>query len=263
MFEDFCISRANGEWTIVSTSLKDEDLQNTRPDGVVETNCQLDYIFILERRPAFYAINILLPIILSSFLTSVVFLVPIHAGEKVSYILTLILAIAVLLTLIADSLPHTSLTVSVLGIYLAITMFFSVLSAVVTVLLLGIFHNKEKVDTTSKFYKLTLLISTIICWEGLKIRSKRGHSNTRNKVVPNGAFPLKKMNQIMEDVEDIDKEPAETSVTVKALEKKVYTWEEIANIWDQFCFRAVFTLTLICTFSFLVTLALGDKNQYV
>ncbi|KAK3597000.1 hypothetical protein CHS0354_009138 [Potamilus streckersoni] len=257
---NFLISRINGEWIIISTSLKDEDLQNTRPDGVVETNCQLDFIFVLQRRPVFYAINIMLPIILSSFLSCVVFLVPIHAGEKVSYILTMILAIAVLLTLIADSLPHTSLTTSVLGIYLATTMFLSVLSAVITVLLIVIFHNEKKVDTTSSLYKLTKFTATFLTLEQCKRRSQNLYRNSGNKVVPNGAFHSK---EIIAEAPDLDKQPAETSIAVDEWKKKVYTWKEIANIWDRFCFWAFFTLTLICTLSFLVALAVGDKNQYV
>ncbi|KAL3854937.1 hypothetical protein ACJMK2_014172 [Sinanodonta woodiana] len=91
--------RNNGEWIIVSTSVKDNNLFDNKPDGTVANCSQLNFILVLECRPAFYAINFILPIMLSS-----------SPGEKVYYVLTMILAIAVLLTLIADSLPHTSLT---------------------------------------------------------------------------------------------------------------------------------------------------------
>ncbi|KAK3596997.1 hypothetical protein CHS0354_009135 [Potamilus streckersoni] len=252
--------RTNGEWIIVSTSVKDEDLQDTKPDGTVETLSQLDFILILERRPAFYAINFILPIILSSFLSCVVFLVPIHAGEKVSYILTMILAIAVLLTLIADSLPHTSLTASVLGIYLAITMFLSVLCAFITVLLLNIFHNKKKVDTTSSFYKLTLFVATILSFQGCKRRCKKRMENPENKVFPNGMLPSKKINNVVEGVNEMDTQADETSISVDNCEKWAYTWAEMANIWDRFCFWVFITFMSLCTLSFLIALAVGAKK---
>ncbi|KAL3854935.1 hypothetical protein ACJMK2_014170 [Sinanodonta woodiana] len=255
--------RTNGEWIIVSTSVRDSDLLDTKPDGTVVTSSQLDFILVLERRPAFYAINFILPIILSSFLSCVVFLVPIQAGEKVSYILTMILAIAVLLTMIADSLPHTSLTASVLGIYLAITMFLSVLCALITVLLLTIFHNKEKVDTTSFFYKLTVVVATIISFNGCKRRCKKGNGNAENKVFPNGTLPSKNMKNEAAGDYEMDKQRIETLISVDNGGKQVYTWAELANIWDRFCFWVFIAFTSLCTVSFLVALAVGGRKDYV
>ena len=57
----------------------------------------------------------MLPIILSSFLVTLVFIVPVECGEKLSYTLTILLTIAVFLTVIGDMLPAISLTTSILG----------------------------------------------------------------------------------------------------------------------------------------------------
>ncbi|KAL3854936.1 hypothetical protein ACJMK2_014171 [Sinanodonta woodiana] len=254
--------RTNGEWIIFKTRVNDKYLLDTKPDGTVVTTSQLDFMLYLERRPAFYAINFILPIILSSFLSCVVFLVPIQAGEKVSYILTMILAIAVLLTLIADSLPHTSLTASVLGIYLAITMFLSVLCALITVLLLTIFHNKEKVDPKSSFYKLTILMATIIRFKGCEWRCKKGNSNAGNKVFPSGTLQSKNMNNDAEVDDEMDNQPIETSISVDKGDKQVYTWAELANIWDRFCFWVFITLTSLCTLSCLIALDVGGRKDF-
>ncbi|KAL3854938.1 hypothetical protein ACJMK2_014173 [Sinanodonta woodiana] len=247
--------RTNGEWIIVSTSVKDRYLLDTKPDGTVVTSSQLDFILVLERRPAFYAINFIVPIILSSFLSCVVFLVPIQAGEKVSYILTMILAIAVLLTLIADSLQHTSLTASVLGNNV-------VLCALITVLLLNIFHNKEKVGPTSSFYKLTTVVATIIRFQGRKRISKKGKGNAGNKVCPNGTLPLKNLNNEVEQYDELDGQPIEMSISVDNGGKQVYTWAELANIWDRFCFWVFIIFTSVCTLSFLVALAVGGRKDF-
>ncbi|KAL3854940.1 hypothetical protein ACJMK2_014175 [Sinanodonta woodiana] len=255
--------RTNGEWIIVSTSVRDRDLLDNKPDGTVVTSSQLDFILVIERRPAFYAINFILPIILSSFLSCVVFLVPIQAGEKVSYILTMILAIAVLLTLIADSLPHTSLTASVLGIYLAITMFLSVLCALITVLLLNIFHNEEKVNTRSTFYKLTSVIATVIHFKGCKNRCMQEKGNAGNQIFPNGTLMSKNMNNEVEGYDEMDMQIVETSISVNNGEKHVYTWAEMANIWDRFCFWVFITFTSLCTLSVLIALAVGGRKEYV
>jgi hypothetical protein len=48
-------------------------------------------------------------------MVALVFIVPVDSGEKVSYVLTVFLSLAVLLTIVTDSLPPTSITLSVLG----------------------------------------------------------------------------------------------------------------------------------------------------
>jgi len=57
----------------------------------------------------------MMPIVLTSLLVVLVFIVPVESGEKVSYVLTVFLSLAVLLTIVADSLPSTSITTSILG----------------------------------------------------------------------------------------------------------------------------------------------------
>ncbi|KAL3854939.1 hypothetical protein ACJMK2_014174 [Sinanodonta woodiana] len=240
--------RTNGEWIIVRTSVQDKYLLDNKPDGT--------------RRPAFYAINFILPIILSSFLSCVVFLVPIDAGEKVSYILTMILDIAVLLTLIASSLPHTSLTASVLCIYLAVTMSLSVLCALITVLLLTIFHNKEKVDTTSSFYKLTTVVATIIRFERRKRRNIKGTGNAGNKDLPSKSLRSTNTNNEVVGANEMDTQSFVRSVCVDKGDKEVYTWAELANIWNRFCFWVFITFTSLSTMSCLVALDLWGKKDF-
>ena len=61
-----------------------------------------------------------MPVLVTSLLVALTFIVPLDSGEKLSYILTVFLALVVLLTLVADSLPPTSITTSVLGQYFKI-----------------------------------------------------------------------------------------------------------------------------------------------
>ena len=72
---------------------------------------------LTERRSSFYNLNVMIPTICTSLLVVLVFVVPEESGEKLSYVLTVFLSIAVILTLVADSMPPTSITVSVLGTY--------------------------------------------------------------------------------------------------------------------------------------------------
>ena len=84
-------------------------------DGVTHYFPQLAFTICISRRPTFYILNRILPVTCASFLVVTVFLLPVESGEKVSYALTELLALAFLLTLITNYLPSTSMTVSVLG----------------------------------------------------------------------------------------------------------------------------------------------------
>ena len=109
--------RTNGEWILTGTGTEFHHLADT-VDGVTHYFPQLDFILYIRRRPAYYILNRILPVVLSSFLVVIVFLLPADSGEKVSYALTELLALAFLLTLITDYMPSTSLTVSILGKFL-------------------------------------------------------------------------------------------------------------------------------------------------
>ncbi|KAL3854708.1 hypothetical protein ACJMK2_013966, partial [Sinanodonta woodiana] len=216
------VSLPNGEWILDRTEIDEKVIQETKSDGTIVTFSQLEFVFVLERRPIFYVVNILLPIVLASFLSCVAFLLPLQSGEKVTYILTLILALAVLLTLIADSLPHTSITASVLGLYLAFTLFISVISALISVLLLSNFHSEEDVDITSCFYRFTKFIASISYRKRCMVRPKR-ESGRNLKKAGNKVFPNRTLFVVI-------------SNNVGEYEEKVYTRKELSQILDRFCF---------------------------
>lgn len=72
-------------------------------------------VFVSERKADFYSMNVMMPIVLVSVMVVFVFLVPAESGEKITYVLTVFLSLAVLLTIVMDSLPRTSKSISVLG----------------------------------------------------------------------------------------------------------------------------------------------------
>lgn len=108
------ISRQHGEFIFKSSTISTAQLQETKSDGSIEYFSQLNYNLILERRPSYYIMSMILPVVLTSYLMIIVFVLPVHSGEKVGFSLTVLLAVAVLLTLILDQMPSTALYVSIL-----------------------------------------------------------------------------------------------------------------------------------------------------
>ncbi|CAG2197825.1 unnamed protein product [Mytilus edulis] len=84
-------------WELIESSVtKNEDLQD------------LEFSMTLKRNPMFFVLNLILPICVMITLNMFVFLLPPESGERVGYAVTVLLAIAVFLTISSGNLPATS-----------------------------------------------------------------------------------------------------------------------------------------------------------
>ena len=120
----------NGEWTIISTSARTED-----------NFLYLD--FNLKRKPLFLVINILLPIVFMACINVFTFLLPAASGERISYAITCLLAIAVFLTLVSDNLPKTSQPMSIMCYYLMIILITSTLICLAAIMNLQVYFADD------------------------------------------------------------------------------------------------------------------------
>ena len=84
----------------------------------------------LERRTAFILFTVISPLILLSVLNVCVFLIPVDSCEKASTSVTIFLSYGVFVSAIRDELPHNSINVSYLMIYIEALLLFSVLSVI-------------------------------------------------------------------------------------------------------------------------------------
>lgn len=72
-------------------------------------------LFFERRFPGHYIMIVMFPTILTALLTFVTFFLPIKSGVRIGYILTVVLALVVMLTLFADAMPSSTEYPSVLG----------------------------------------------------------------------------------------------------------------------------------------------------
>lgn len=114
----YFICRPHGEWDLVSTEVKTKDIKETKASGTEQTYPVIDFHIKLRRKPAYYITGVILPVILVAFLQILVFLLPVDSGEKLGFSITVLLALAVLLTLITDSMPSSAIHISYLCKYL-------------------------------------------------------------------------------------------------------------------------------------------------
>ncbi|XP_074655702.1 uncharacterized protein LOC141909216 [Tubulanus polymorphus] len=97
--------------------------------------------FLISRKPAYYVINIVIPLIAFSLLTQMVFLLPPESGEKISLSVTVLVTCSVFHLLLADLIPRTSKP-PIIVIYITFMLMMLILSVILSVCVIRIsFRN--------------------------------------------------------------------------------------------------------------------------
>ncbi|XP_033102358.1 neuronal acetylcholine receptor subunit alpha-9-like [Anneissia japonica] len=126
----------NGIWVLSDVNVERE---------VRKFNCcpepypMLIFNIILKRRPEFYLANILLPCVLLSFLSMLVFYLPPESGEKISFGMTTILGLLLFQQMIAETLPPTADNAPIIGTYFTFIISMGCTSVLVTSVVLNIY----------------------------------------------------------------------------------------------------------------------------
>lgn len=125
----------NGEWEVIKTDGRSFDKDYEPYAGAI-------YRLTLKRRRGVYILNIIVPIILLSFLNSFVFILPAASGEKTALCVTSMLSFMVYLSSIVDMVPKTSLNVPLIVVYLVIMLSFSAISVIFTVIVIFTYQKQ-------------------------------------------------------------------------------------------------------------------------
>lgn len=124
----------NAMWHVIGSSLVIENDKDGEDQNI-------KFTIRLKRRPTYYVINLLLPLILLGLLTVFSFALPVDSGEKMGYSLSVFLTFTVFLSIITSELPKTS--GSLLGYY----MIFELTASSIIVCFSAIqlrFHNRNE-----------------------------------------------------------------------------------------------------------------------
>uniref|UniRef100_H3BZQ4 Uncharacterized protein n=1 Tax=Tetraodon nigroviridis TaxID=99883 RepID=H3BZQ4_TETNG len=144
----------NGEWDLLEVPGGRHEVFY---DGSVEPYPDVTFVVTLRRRTLFYALNLLIPCVLLSSMTLLVFLLPANSGEKISLGITVLLSLTVFMLMVAEIMPATSDSVPLIGQYFASTMVIVGMSVVATVIVLQFHHHNPDNGQMPRWVHLLLL----------------------------------------------------------------------------------------------------------
>uniref|UniRef100_V9KTW6 Acetylcholine receptor gamma subunit n=1 Tax=Callorhinchus milii TaxID=7868 RepID=V9KTW6_CALMI len=146
----------NGEWAIKHKPAK--KLLNPRFTEDDTRYQEVVFFLIIQRKPLFYIINILIPCVLISSLDVLVYFLPAQAGgQKCTLSISVLLAQTIFVILIAQKVPETSLNVPLIGKYLTFVMFVALLIVTNCVIVLNVSLRTPNTHSISKQIKHVFL----------------------------------------------------------------------------------------------------------
>ncbi|XP_048256955.1 neuronal acetylcholine receptor subunit beta-3-like [Haliotis rufescens] len=196
-------TNVNGLWKIKTLSSATAD--NKFPEIVVTA--------ILQRRASYYVLNLIIPVMVLSLLSSVVFALPIQYGDKVSLSMTVLLSFSLFLTQMSNNMPRTSLQTSYLTIYMTLLLTLSSLTVAISVFILKIHQRTGDVPVVLQNY--------VTFWK---------------YVIPNPPMNAMESDEQDDPVEDIDQKKCNT----------VVTWKDVSLAVDALCLKLFFLLNVGC-----------------
>lgn len=128
----------NGEWELIEARIvRNVVYYSCCPEPFPDVTVTL----VIRRKILYYLYNVVLPCMMMSALTLLVFCLPPDSGEKIALGITVLLAFSVFMLAIAEKMPETSESIPLIGIYLTAVMAITTISVIMTVVVLNFHHR--------------------------------------------------------------------------------------------------------------------------
>ncbi|KAL8620847.1 hypothetical protein ACOMHN_047018 [Nucella lapillus] len=210
----------NGEWVLERT------YTGSKPD----VYSFVSYQFQFKRKPAYYGLNLVLPVVMLWLLSVFIFMLPAESGEKMGYSLTVLLAFVVLMTLLADTMPTTTDHVSYLEVYIILVLSFCGMSVGYSIISLALYFHQDDVPVPRWLTSFTVSV---------RKKSFRTHPIPDNSI---------------QDLDNVMPEEGKWGKKVSSPAEKPEVkvlWKQAALAMDSVVLKVYFTVTFLFTIIFL------------
>ena len=202
----------NPQWKIRSTSTS-----TYLEDGQVF----VQFTIKLERKPEYYVINFILPIVMLSLLDIATFVLPCDSGEKSGYAITVFLSLAVYFSILSSQLPESSDVTSVFSVYVLVHALLSTMITLLCLCFIRVSSFDEKRNVPTCLRKLTIFVLRM----NVNKTSNGEEIHKKSNIVVNEWIP-------------------------KELEEPNVDWKNVVNALDIVCFCVFafisFIVTVVC-----------------
>ncbi|KAL4222511.1 5-hydroxytryptamine (serotonin) receptor 3B [Mactra antiquata] len=236
----------NGEWDLDTKSI-------TFEYGITNGGKVIIYHFRFTRQSTFYLLTIILPLNAVGALTSLVFLLPSASGERASYSITILLALAVFLTVISEDLPKTSDPIPIMCVFILFGVMISVAGLVIVIFNLILYHRDDKIPISPGYLRIVKLARCKRCFGKRRSTSVVSIHNNCN----NGEDRENNHNtSVPEYTKNVQSEMVITNkgFSLDGREADV-TWQDVSDAIDKISFIAMTFLSYIPMTAILVYLA--------
>jgi nicotinic acetylcholine receptor, invertebrate len=118
---------------------------------------ELVYTFKIRRKTLFYTVNLIIPTVFLCFLSIFVFYLPADDGEKMTFCISILLALIVFLLLVSRILPPTSTSIPLISKYLLFTFIMNILTILNTVIIINWNYSSPCIDTIPKWIRIVFI----------------------------------------------------------------------------------------------------------
>ncbi|XP_022782603.1 neuronal acetylcholine receptor subunit alpha-7-like isoform X2 [Stylophora pistillata] len=144
----------NGEWDLIGIpAQRNEVIYVCCPQPYPDVT----YTIHIRRRSKYYYVNMIVPCALITSLTLLSFFLPPDSGERITLVITNLLAMTVFMLIVAEIMPATSEVIPLISIYYTGIMFEVGLSLVATCLSLKCYYNNPSVAEIPAWVRIIVL----------------------------------------------------------------------------------------------------------
>ncbi|XP_045212736.2 neuronal acetylcholine receptor subunit beta-3-like isoform X4 [Mercenaria mercenaria] len=183
---DFTEYIPNNEWMVATSSAKKNVLRYACCPG--EPFVDITFYLKIRRQPAFYNYILILPCILLSSLTLVLFWLPPESPAKMQLGMNIFVAFFVLLLLLAESTPPSASSIPLIGAYYCLNMILITLSAFLSVIVVNLYFHGAKREVPFVVKKIVIDgLARLFCMRGEFVKlenASREIGSRRYNVVP-------------------------------------------------------------------------------
>ncbi|XP_060076086.1 acetylcholine receptor subunit beta-like [Ylistrum balloti] len=222
----------NGQWVMDILNLTEQWLVPGLNDSQY-----VDLSITLSRRPHFLLLNLFIPIAFLVCMNLFVFFLPAECGEKASYSITVLLSLAIFMTIVMDQLPPLSTDVPVVSVILCVHLANNVIVCTCTILSLNYHHRSNTRKISCHLRLLTMLVT----WRIYKGSNKV--ENTFNGEPTEERYP--KADEKDVDITETDDVTNRVTTLQRTDQRPVLTWQNVSHAMDRWNFFICIMMTVL------------------